>query len=54
MSASEEFRKNASTCDEIAKTCKSLDEREKWLRMQQAWLKLAENAAKRDSPPKPD
>jgi hypothetical protein len=54
MSAFEEFRKNAATCDEIAKTCKSLDEREKWLRMKQVWLNLAENAAKPDLPPTQD
>jgi hypothetical protein len=51
MSASEEFRKNAATCSEIAKACKSLDEREKWLRMRQAWLNLAEKDAKPDPLP---
>jgi hypothetical protein len=54
MSASEELRKNAATCDELAKTCTSLDEREKWLRMKQAWLNLAENATKPDPPAKQD
>jgi hypothetical protein len=54
MSASEGFRKNAATCDEIAKTCTSLDEREKWLRMRQAWLALAEKAAKPAPPPNRD
>jgi hypothetical protein len=54
MSASEGFRKNAATCSEIAKTCTSLDEREKWLRMRQAWLNLAEKTAKPDFPSKQD
>jgi hypothetical protein len=54
MSASEELRKNAATCSEIATTCTSLDEREKWLRMRQAWLKLAENAANSDPLPEKD
>jgi hypothetical protein len=53
MSASEEFRKNAAMCDELAKTCTSLDEREKWLRMKQAWLNKAQNATKPDPTPKP-
>jgi len=54
MSASEGFRKNAALCDEIAKTCTSLDEREKWLRMRQAWLNLAEKDAKPDPLPEQD
>jgi hypothetical protein len=54
MSASEEFRKNAAMCDEIAKTCTTLDEREKWLRMKQVWLNRAENVATPDPSPKQD
>jgi hypothetical protein len=54
MSASEEFRKNAAMCDEIAKTCTSLDEREKWQRMKQVWLNRAENAVKPDPSPRQD
>jgi hypothetical protein len=54
MSDSDEFRRNAATCADIAKNCKSPDEREQWLRMRQAWLTLAEGADKRHSSPKQD
>ena len=50
MSEADEFRKNAATCADIAKNCKSPDERDQWLRMQQAWLRLAEGADKRNPP----
>ena len=54
MSDTEEYRRNAIICADIAKNCKSPDEREQWLRMRQAWLTLAEGREKHNPLPKQD
>jgi hypothetical protein len=52
MTDSEEYRKHATLCADLAQATKSPDEREQWLRMQRSWLRLAEDAERRNPQPR--